>query len=496
MAWSNAATETALKYRAFISYSHADASWAKWLHRGLEAFRIDTDLMGRETSTGTIPKSLHPIFRDRDDFNAGHALTDQTLAALDDSAALLVICSTASAKSRYVNEEVRLFKFRHPRRPVIPLIVGGKPNDAELECFPPSLKFKIDAAGQTTDEPIELLAADPREESDGRNLALAKVTATLLGVSSDDVFRRAERERRAAMRRKRRVQALVGALGLLLVAAGVGWLNQAYLREQYYRFIHVRPYLLSADAARALKAKDVFKECKDCPEMVVVPAGSFLMGSAQGEGRNNEHPQHGVIITKPFAVSKFEVTFDQWDACVAHGGCTLPAPDAGWERGTRPVINVSWDGFQQYVTWLSKLTGGPYRLLSEAEWEYAARAGTSTPYSFGDNEKTIGEYAWYANNASFKTHPVGEKKPNAFGLYDMHGNVWEWVQDCEHESYSGAPTDGTAWITDGCEARVLRGGSWLSFSTDVDSAHRYGEATDYRVQGYVLGFRLARAIAP
>ena len=190
----------AYKYRAFISYSHSDTSWARWLHRGLERFSIDRDLVGRETATGTIPKSLRPIFRDRDGFTAGHALTDQTLAALDASHTLIVICSPAAAKSRYVGEEIRLFKSRHAERPVIPLIVDGKPGNAERECFPPALKFKLDFSGRVTDEPVELLAADIREEGDGKNLALAKVVAGLLGVSSDDIFRRAERERRKRQR--------------------------------------------------------------------------------------------------------------------------------------------------------------------------------------------------------------------------------------------------------------------------------------------------------
>ena len=142
------AAPAAFKYRAFISYSHADTSWTKWLHRGLERFRIDRDLVGRETTTGTIPKTLRPIFRDRSDFTAGHTLTDQTLAALDASHALIVICSPAAAKSGYVNNEIRLFKSRHPGRPVIPLIVAGKPGDPELECFPSALKFRLDAEGR------------------------------------------------------------------------------------------------------------------------------------------------------------------------------------------------------------------------------------------------------------------------------------------------------------------------------------------------------------
>jgi eukaryotic-like serine/threonine-protein kinase len=188
------------KYRAFISYSHADAAQAKWLHRALESFAIDKDLVGRETATGTIPKALRPIFRDRDDFTAGHTLSDQTLAALDASAALIVICSPSATKSAYVNEEVRLFKSRHPVRPVVPLIAAGTPGDAELECFPPALTHRLDAEGQVTGDPIEVLAADAREEGDGKSLALAKVVAGLLGVSSDDIFRRAVRERRRRQR--------------------------------------------------------------------------------------------------------------------------------------------------------------------------------------------------------------------------------------------------------------------------------------------------------
>ena len=131
------ADPVALKYRAFISYSHADTSWAKWLHRGLEGFRIDKDLVGRETATGTIPKTLRPVFRDRDDFTAGHTLSEQTLAALDVSQALIVICSPAAAKSHYVNEEIRLFKSRHPDRPVIPLIVEASQTIRSLSAFRP-----------------------------------------------------------------------------------------------------------------------------------------------------------------------------------------------------------------------------------------------------------------------------------------------------------------------------------------------------------------------
>jgi tetratricopeptide (TPR) repeat protein len=208
------AEPVALKYRAFISYSHADTAQARWLHRALEGFRIDKDLIGRETPLGPVPATLKPVFRDRDDFTAGHTLTDQTLAALDASSALVVICSPAAAKSQYVNEEIRLFRSRHPERPVIPLIVEGKPGHAELECFPHALRHA--AAKDGKEEKIEVLAADAREEGDGKSLALAKVVAGLLGVSSDDIFRRAMRERR----RKGRVRTgIIGVLAVLALAA-------------------------------------------------------------------------------------------------------------------------------------------------------------------------------------------------------------------------------------------------------------------------------------
>jgi len=156
------------------------------------------------------------------------------------------------------------------------------------------------------------------------------------------------------------------------------------------------------------------------------------------------------------------------------------------------VINVSWDDAQRYVAWLSKITGKPYRLLSEAEWEYAARAGATTRYSFGDDEAMLDQYAWYSGNSINRVHPVGLKTPNAFGVFDMHGNVWEWVEDCYHDDYEGAPVDGAAWRTGDCGARVVRGGSWGSGPQHLRTTNRLRNFPRNRFD--YLGFRVGRAL--
>ena len=233
--------------------------------------------------------------------------------------------------------------------------------------------------------------------------------------------------------------------------------------------LYVRHAVLSHDKEQALKAHDQFKECTRCPGMVVVPAGSFLMGSPSSadteDADTDEFPQHPVTIGQRFAVSEFEVTFENWDTCYELGGCRLRPDDYGWGRGDRPVILVDWDDAQQYVSWLSQQTGKTYRLLSEAEWEYAARGGTTTSYSWGNDIK-VGDKAMancFACGSQWddkETAPVGSFAPNAFGLHDTLGNVWEWVDDCYHTSYDGAPADGSAWQTNDCNQRVIRGGSW------------------------------------
>ncbi|MBL8424301.1 MAG: formylglycine-generating enzyme family protein [Candidatus Accumulibacter phosphatis] len=230
--------------------------------------------------------------------------------------------------------------------------------------------------------------------------------------------------------------------------------------------------------------------------MVVIPAGRFLMGSPEGEsGRSNdEGPQHEVTMAQAFVVGRYEVSFAEWDACVAAGGCRHRPNDEGWGRSRRPVVNVSWEDARTYVAWLAKKTGKGYRMLSEAEWEYAARAGTTSTYPWG-NEPGQGR-ANFAGSGSHwsgkQTAPVGSFAANGFGLYDMIGNAWEWTQDCWNASYSGAPADGSPWLKGECGRRVVRGGSWYFRPVLARAAFRGRYVPGSRFS--VLGFRLARTL--
>ncbi|MFO1319021.1 MAG: SUMF1/EgtB/PvdO family nonheme iron enzyme [Burkholderiales bacterium] len=256
-----------------------------------------------------------------------------------------------------------------------------------------------------------------------------------------------------------------------------------------------------------------FRDCDVCPEMVVVPPGSFVMGSPADEterGRD-EGPTRVVTLQYAMAVGKFEVVFEQWWACVEGGGCTK-GNGKRFSPG-HPVNEIPWDEAKKYVDWLSEKSGKRYRLLSEAEWEYAARAGTETARYWGNSPDKACQYANVANPATAleswwkkewdaphkcddgyptTTSPAGNYKPNAFGLYDMLGNVWEWTEDCYVDTYGGAPVDGSAVQRSNCEKRVVRGGGWGGSPRDVRSAYRIGGAPAARVN--VLGFRVARTL--
>lgn len=230
-------------------------------------------------------------------------------------------------------------------------------------------------------------------------------------------------------------------------------------------------------------AGKVFNDCPECPELVELPAGSFDMGSDNGEA--NERPVHRVAV-KAFAIGKTEVTQAQWQALMG----TNPSYFTSCGDDC-PVEQVSWDDVQMYIKKLNAKTGKQYRLPSEAEWEYACRAGSQQEYCGSDNPDSV---AWNnANTGGFFNNPfpVAKKQANAFGLYDMSGNVWEWVEDTYHDSYTGAPTDGSAWVGDS-SLRVLRGGSWGKLPKFSRAAARHKFGTNYR--DFSFGFRLARTL--
>ena len=247
-------------------------------------------------------------------------------------------------------------------------------------------------------------------------------------------------------------------------------------------------------------SSSIVSDCTECPQLVILPAGDFTMGSPGSEPFRGLEPEHAVKVPA-FAIGKYEVTFAQWDACVADRGCTGPAAqDEGWGRGTRPAIGVTWDEAKEYTEWLSRKTGKQYRLPTEAEWEYAARARTTTPFSFGTIITT--DQANYNGSTAYadgpvganrqQTQPVGSFPANAFGLHDMHGNAAEWVEDCWRDGYGDPPAaDAKPYVDAECAEHVVRGGSWDAPPDAVRAAARIPMRRDQ--QSPSLGFRVARA---
>ncbi len=274
-----------------------------------------------------------------------------------------------------------------------------------------------------------------------------------------------------------------------------------------YAIVFLAAFVLIG-AGTTVEAEESFRDCAECPEMVVIPAGRFIMGGSEANiarmrmlSENLESPpewvldmspRHEVIFATPFAIARTEVTFAEWDNCVAGGGCAHSPDDQGWGRDDRPVIDISWADAHAYVAWLSQVSGRPYRLPSEAEWEYAARAGSQTERWWGD-EIGIGNANCYDCEGSVEstaTTPVGSFAANPFGLHDVLGNVQELVEDCWRSRYDGAPADGSVWFDPGeCQWRVGRGGAWQTFRGDVRSSHRLRVTEDER--GDYIGLRVA-----
>ncbi len=244
------------------------------------------------------------------------------------------------------------------------------------------------------------------------------------------------------------------------------------------------------------KPGTIFRDCPDCPEMVVLPTGKLLMGAAATEvsHEKTETPQHSVTLNYALAVARTELTFSEWDACSTAKVCRQDV-ESTWPRGQQPAINLDWNDAQTYLDWLSKTTGQHYRLLTEAEWEYAARASSLTAYAWGEDIGNNLANCIGCGEQSKNAAPqlVGSYLHNPFGLFDMHGNVQEWVQDCWHENYQGAPQDGSAWLIECSEGRrVVRGGAWDSTAPALRSAARDRKTWDHRSPD--IGFRVARVV--
>jgi formylglycine-generating enzyme required for sulfatase activity/serine/threonine protein kinase len=336
-------------------------------------------------------------------------------------------------------------------------------------------------------EANQLIARLERADEQERQ-RLAKLEADRKAKAERDRFAKLEADRKAKAERDR--------LAKLEADRQADAARQAAIKKK-------EEERLAAEAeAERLRPGREFKDCSDCPELVVIPAGSFRMGDLSGGGDADEKPVHSVTV-KSFALGKTEVTFAEYDVFARATNRSLPG-DSGWGRGSRPVINVNWEDATAYVAWLSKKTGKSYRLPSESEWEYAARAGSTTKYSFGNSERDLCRYANHAYTSTDYDHrnqacsdgvgkqtaPVGSYEANDFGLLDMHGNVYEWTQDCWNGSYAGAPSDGSAWTRGDCDRRVLRGGSWATYRATC--ARRTASGTPRRIATSTTAFVLPR----
>jgi formylglycine-generating enzyme required for sulfatase activity len=518
------AETSAEKLKVFISYSRRDSTeFADELVAGLEL-------------AGFAP------FLDRHDIAAGEKWEERLGGLIEQADTVVFVISPEAVKSERCSWEVER-TLRQSKR-LLPVVYKLVPDSEIPEQLRERQSVRFDGGAVGFARPLAQLAVALRQDLDwirehtrlgelagrweargtpqslllrGDELvaaelwikarrsdapAITDLTRTFI-VASKEAEDASLAKSNAAQRRIIRMQAVVTALLIIVIIGLVGWMNQSFLEAEWrwytitrpYVMEQIRPYVLTAQAEESLKPGASFKECaQDCPEMVVVPAGSYTMGGP------TRQPQHTVTFAKPFAVSKYEVTFDDWDACVKGGGCNGYNPGDQWGREQRPVINVDWYDAQRYVAWLSQVTGKTYRLLSESEYEYAARAGTTTAYPWGDdimlNGKAMAHCAGCGSHEyERQTAPVGAFPPNKFGLYDMVGNVWEWVEDCVHIDYKGAPADGSAWIAENggnCTNRITRGGSWNHSPEQLRSEYQTIAPSGTRL--IEIGFRVARML--
>ena len=531
-----------MRYDLFISHSSADAETAQ---------ALVTDFENRNITCWMAPR----------DIPMGSSYHEEIVQAIENSRAVLLLFSNAANKSEHVLREVEL--AAQGKKPILPLRIDVSEPAGGLKYMLANKQWvERKALGNRLVDTIEQLLAGSRSihtgvDTVGRSaeppppqkkagispmlISAAAVACVLLiggaaawqgdwfGVAArkeqlakeegarkeeeirkqeqarkdeqarqEDLARKEEEARREQIRRAEEQKKTLP-------------IQEARRPEPANLPIQAAPQpemqTTAPDLGQAVPGKTFFRECDLCPVMAVVPAGSNVIGSPNDEsGRtNNEGPQQPVAFHVAFAVGRSEVSFEEYLACIAEGGCNPDRPgDYGWGYGKQPAINVSWNDAQRYVEWLSKKTRAPYRLLSEAEWEYAARGCAkvceSTPFWFGSEiSNARANYDWrYAYLGSPKgqprrrTVPIDASEPNPFGLLHVHGNVSEWVEDCWNETLAGLPPDGSARTKGDCGRRVVRGGSWNDEPKDLRSAKRAWEVvTERRAQ---IGFRVARAL--
>jgi formylglycine-generating enzyme required for sulfatase activity len=431
------------------------------------------------------------VFIDLHDLRAGARWREELRKA--NTAAVLLLASPEALDSPEWQEELKLADILE--KEIIPVIVRDLAlDDPRLARYKNKEIQIVDLRAMPTERTPAVEFKGQVHELNFSTSALAAIKARL----ESEYLRAGRKLEKAGHRRACLFQASIFTLMSGVIALLLARQYDRELNGLVFKYMRVHP--VSNATVLALPKGQPFWECakttadysEHCPAMVVIPAGEFMMGSPETEKYRSdaEGPRHKVAFKAPFAVAMHDITFDQYDACVAAGGCEDGAGDLGMGRGRRPVINVTWHNAQEYAKWLSAMTGHTYRLLTEAEWEYAARAGTTAIYYWGDDIGTGNANCDDCGSQwDNQTAPVGSFKPNAFGLYDMTGNVWQWVEDCYVPNYDKAPNDGRA-VTgeEGC-SRVVRGGDWFFNHLALRAAYRHW----VRLPG-VLGFRVARTI--
>ncbi len=512
--------------RIFISYSRHQKPIAAWLIEELEGHEIDV-FVDKDERRSELEQAKFGV----QVFEDWWARVEKMILGAD---AIIVVISKTFVASKVCRDELA-FAQKHNKR-IAPVICGEiSDTDVPVELkrldwidlrftrFPPPSEIAVKIRSGLSEnvdwirEHTRLLelaidwdrAEKPRDKL-LRGTAIieadnwCKYRPTKAPPIEQSIIKFVDASRTDELHRTRvanRVKAAFIGFAAILTIAYFAWRNEAFLREKYFQYTAIHNYVLTEEDEKKLNVGDVFTECRSrgesvstlCPEMVVIPAGSYVMGSGMPEARANEKPPHRVAIGYQFAVSKYEITALQWYSCVENGAC----PEAGG-AGDQPVNGVSWNDAIYYSKWLSRLTGRSYRLLSEAEWEYVARSNTSGERYWGN---ALGE-----NNANCKDcgsiwddsapAPVGSFGANAFGLHDTLGNVWEWVNDNWHNDYSlNPPVNGDAWLGDDGN-RVVRGGGWYDEEVNISASSRFthGLSPDFKSSG--LGFRLARDLIP